>query len=172
MEYYELVKARHSVRKFTAGPVSQEALDRALDAARLAPSWRNGQCWRFIVIDDRETKKALADLIGSNPGAPAVRAAPYTIVLCALPDESGELDDKPYYLVDSGIAAAHLLLALTNEGLGGCFVGLFDEAQARALLGVPRDVKIVGFTPVGVPAGQPRERNRKALPELLHRNRW
>ena len=45
----ETVRLRRSVRKYSDQPVSEEVLNRCLEAARLAPSWRNGQPWRFII---------------------------------------------------------------------------------------------------------------------------
>ena len=47
MELYEAIRRRKSVRRYVDRPVEEEKLRRILEAARLAPSWRNGQCWRF-----------------------------------------------------------------------------------------------------------------------------
>ena len=57
MELYETIAARRSIRKYKEDPVPRETLDRVLEAARLAPSWCNRQCHRYIVVSDPETRK-------------------------------------------------------------------------------------------------------------------
>ena len=67
---------------------------------------------------------------------------------CAAPAQSGLKGDQPYYLLDVGIAMEHLVLAAARElGLGTCWIGWFDEQQARLALGVPEDVRVRGPPP-------------------------
>jgi len=60
MDVMQAIKDRRSVRKYRPDPVSDEALNTVLDAARWAPSWTNTQCWQFVIVRDPETKKRLA----------------------------------------------------------------------------------------------------------------
>ena len=52
MDALEMIRTRHSVRRFSDRPVEPEKLQAVLDAARMAPSWANMQCWRFVVVRD------------------------------------------------------------------------------------------------------------------------
>ena len=67
MEILEAIKKRRSIRKYKAIPVGDESIGVVLEAARWAPSWKNTQCWRFIVVRDDKIKAQLADTLWFNP---------------------------------------------------------------------------------------------------------
>jgi nitroreductase len=56
MDLYQAIKNRRSIRKYKPDSVPADKLERILEAARIAPSWSNLQCWRFIVVEDQDTK--------------------------------------------------------------------------------------------------------------------
>ncbi len=174
MELYEVLKNRRSVRKYNNEDVGADKLEKVLEAARIAPSWSNQQCWTFIVVRDPEKKKKLAESMPeNNPARKAVgETAPVVLVLCADPAESGKQDDKEYYLLDAGLAMQQLMLAAHAEGLGTCWVAWFDEDKAREACSVPEDQRIVGLTPLGVPEKQPSEKPRKDLKEIVYAEEW
>lgn len=174
MDIYEALKERRSVRKYTSDPVPEDKLNRLLEAGRLAPSWANKQCWRFIVVKDPEKKEKLASAMPKdNPARKAVgETAPVVIVLCADPEASGKQDGKDYYLLDSGLAMQQLMLAANAEGLGTCWVAWFDEATIREACAVPPEYRVVAITPVGVPEKQPSPRPRKDLSEITYAEEW
>ena len=174
MELYEVLRNRRSVRKYSSEDVGADKLEKVLEAARIAPSWSNRQCWKFIVVRDQETKKKLAESMPeNNPARKAVaETAPVVIVLCADPEASGKQDGKDYYLLDSGLAMQQLMLAAHAEGMGTCWVAWFDEAKAREACSVPDDQRVVGLTPLGVPEKQPSEKPRKDLNEIVYTEQW
>jgi nitroreductase len=89
---------------------------------------------------------------------------------------------KPYYLMDIGMAAEHLCLQAAELGLGTCMIGWFDEPEVRALLGVPRGLRVALLVTLGRPAdegagretggGEPRPRQRKDLSRIASRERY
>lgn len=88
MDIFQVFRARRSIRKYTDKPVEADKLEQILDAARLAPSWKNLQCWRFLVLDDQSRKAAILEAFPEdNPGRKAIAAAPVAIVVCADPAE-------------------------------------------------------------------------------------
>ena len=99
MELMQVVRSRRSVRKYRPDPVPQAKIDHVIEAARLAPSWANGQCWTFIVVTDPRVKRGLAEA-----GNEWREHAPVIIAACADPQESGTKGDQRYYLLDIGIA--------------------------------------------------------------------
>lgn len=173
MDVYEAIAARRSIRRYKPDQVSEEQVLRVLDAARLAPSWKDQQCWRFIIVRGEEGKAGiLAGFEDTNPGKKAITAAPVMIVLCADPQASGKMGDKDYYLVDAGITMENLMLAACAEGLGTCWLGEFDENPVKAALDIPVAWRIVGMTPLGHPDQDPKPRPRKALEEIVFCERW
>ncbi|MBC7343944.1 MAG: nitroreductase family protein [Clostridia bacterium] len=173
MELYDCISGRRSIRKFRSDPVPAEKLRRIIDAARMAPSWANKQCCWFIVVTDGAVKEAVAAAVPSrNPGKRALEQAPVIVVCCADPLRSGNVEGKPYYMLDAGIAMEHLVLAAYNEGLGTCWIGLFDEQALKVTLGVPEGVRIVALSPLGLADESPKARRRKSLEEVVWENQW
>jgi len=167
VELMEAIQQRRSIRQYRPDPVPSEKIDYVLEAARLAPSWANGQCCSFLVVSDPKVKHELA-----QAGNEWMEHAPVIIVACADPKLSGMKTDQPYYLLDVGIAMEHVVLAAVEQGLGTCWIGWFDEEKARAALGVPATVRVVASTPLGFPSEEPAARPRKSLAELVRTNRW
>jgi len=168
----EVFRERRSVRSYQERAVEEEKLLAVLEAARLAPSWANRQCWTFIVVRDEATRRAVAATLEGNPAQKAVATAPVLIVACADPEMSGKVKDQSYYLVDVGISLQQLCLEARNQDLGTCWIGWFDEDRVRAILDVPGNIRIVAMTPLGYPAAWPAERGRKPLQEIVFYEKW
>jgi len=163
MTFLQLAQARRSVRAYQAAPVSEEDLRYVLEAARLAPSARNSQLWKFIVVRNPETRKQLARA-ARNQGF--VGQAALIIAAVAL-DPAREMTCRvPAYAVDLAIAVDHITLAAAERGLGTCWIGAFDQDEARRILCVPEQYKIVTLLPLGHPADSPRPKNRKTMDEI------
>ncbi len=166
MEFMDVVKNRRSVRKYKADKVQKADIEYVLEAARLAPSWKNQQCWRYIVVTDAEMRKKISmrDWAAN---------APVVIVACADPTKAGDRDGKPYYMLDLGISMEHLVLAAADRGLGTCWLGaLFEEKTVRDALGVPETHRIVALTPLGYPDESPPAKERKPLSEIATWEKW
>lgn len=172
MSFFELSSARKSIRKFKDEPISQEAIDNIINAARLSPTWKNQQSCRIVVIEDRETIQKLGEAVNFNPGRGAYAKAPCVMVLCADPKKSGKNDGKDYYLVDAGIVGQQILLAAQAQGLGSVFVGWFPEAPVKELLAIPEEYKVVGIFPIGVPDIDPEAKPRVDASELASLNKF
>lgn len=171
MDLYEAIRGRVSTRAYRPRPVEEEKLRRVLDAARLAPSGKNGQPWIFIVVRDAETRSRL---VPACKGQAFVGQAPVVVAVCgreelAYQKMGGYWNSLP---VDVGIAVEHLMLAAEAEGLGTCWIGAFLEDEVRGILNVPANVKIVALTPLGYPAGEKVTRPRKDLEEIVMYERW
>jgi nitroreductase len=184
MDVMEAIRTRRSIRKFQDRPVEEEKLREVLEAARLAPSWANLQCWRFVVVKNPEVRSRISELsyiesffapkgYKTNPARKALAEAPVVIVACADPGRSGDLGGQHYYLTDTGIATQNLMLAAHAQGLGSVFVGVFDEEKIRDLLGIPANIRIVGLFPLGYPEGEKKEGPlRKPLGDIVLEEKW
>jgi len=180
MEFIDVIKARTSVREYSDRSVEAEKISYVLECARLAPSWRNKQCWRFIVIQNKETIKEIAKTSLINPW---VKTAPVLVVACGDPTESGKHGSLEYYMVDVSIALEQLVLAATDVGLGTCWTAGFKEDHVKELLEIPKRIRVVAITPLGYPADRKRiveqiikallrSNKRKTLDEIVHHEQW
>lgn len=173
MDIFQVFRDRRSIRKYKDTPVERDKIEQILDAARLAPSWKNMQCWRFMVLTEPAGKEAvLSAFADDNPGKKAILQAPVTVVVCADPHESDFSHEIEYFIADAAIAFEHLCLAAHAVGLGTCWMGLFDETKMKAGLGIPDTMRIVGVTPLGYPDQEPKPRPRKELSEIVCFDKW
>lgn len=170
MEVFEAIRTRRSIRNYENRPVENEKLMNVLEAARLSPSATNAQPWSFIVVTDRDVKERLR----SSYDRDWFVSAPVIIVACALPDEAWvRHDGEEYWKVDVTIAMQDLILAAWEEGLGTCWIGAFNEEEAKRALGIPEHVRVVAMTPLGYPAEEKGPvTDRKPLEEIVHYDRW
>ena len=184
METLEAIRTRRSVRKFSEQPVPLEKLQAVLEAVRQAPSWSNLQCWRLVVVEDRQVREKISELsyvesffatygYKSNPAQKALAQAPLVIVVCADPTKSGDLYGQQYFMTDTGIATQNLMLAAHDQGLASVFVGVFQVEALKTLLGIPEEIRIVGLFPLGYAAAEAKSGPpRKPLEEFVHYGTW
>ncbi len=166
MEFMDVVRMRRSVRKYKQTPVPRIDVEYVLEAARLAPSWGNKQCWRYIVVTDQAMRKRIT-MTDWAAGAPVV------IVACADPTKAGNRDGKPYYMLDVGISMEHLCLAAAERGLGTCWLGgQIDEVAVREALEVPESHRVVALTPLGYPDESPVAKERKLMADMVSWEKW
>jgi nitroreductase len=168
----EAIRKRRSIRKYEDTPVSDDQVKQVVETLLYAPSWANKMGWQVLVVKDAATREKLSAAIEGNPGARAVAQAPVLIAVCMDPAASGSLPGREYFMVDAGILMDHLMLEAADLGLGTVFIGMFDEDKVREVLGVPAEFKIVGLTPLGVPAKIPGERPRADLDQVVHWEKW
>ncbi len=171
MEFVDVIMKRRSIRGYKPDPISNEDLKFLLEAARLAPSWKNQQCWEYIIVKNEKRRIKIAE---SRPESKDwISQAPVIIVACAQPQNSGHMGDKDYYMTDIGISFEHLILAASDRGLGTCWVGEFDEKMVKEILDIPANVRVVAFTPVGYPAKEKGEiHRRKPLQEFCYYEKY
>ncbi|MFW6437572.1 MAG: nitroreductase family protein [Armatimonadota bacterium] len=169
MDVMDAIQQRFSVRKFKDYEVEQKKIERVLEAARLAPSARNLQEWRFVVVTDPEMREALSEAAN---GQRFVAEAPAVIVGCAVTSEHVMSCGLHCFPIDVSIAMAYITLAAVEEDLGTCWVGAFNSDRVRNLLGIPNDVIVVGLMPIGYPDAQAPPKKRMSLDEIMMEERW
>lgn len=172
MSFLELVNRRQSVRRYQAGHhISRDVLDRCLEAARLAPSACNSQPWSFVVVDEPGAVKSLAQAAcGHVPYRMNLFAADASALIAVVTEKmklaariGAQFRGVQYSLVDLGIACEHLVLQATEEGLGSCWLGWFNERAVKRRLDIPPGRKVDLLICLGVPADEPRDKQRRPL---------
>jgi nitroreductase len=131
MDFLDLVKKRRSVRSYLDKPVSDELLEKVLEAGRLAPSACNNQPWVAIVIKDDASRGKLENVYKRE----WFLRAPVIIAVCCDRSLSWKsADGRDSCAIDAAIALDHMTLAATELELGTCWVGAFNAAEARKVL--------------------------------------
>ncbi|MDD4608793.1 MAG: nitroreductase family protein [Bacteroidaceae bacterium] len=177
-DFISLVQARQSDRAFDVNhQVESEKIERILACASLAPSACNAQPWKFTVVTDadlaKEVGKAAAGL-GMNKFA---KDAPVHILISEeLPNFTsmigGVVKNKHFPLIDVGIAAAHIVLAAENEGLGSCILGWFDEKKIKELVGMPSSKRLLLDIVIGYATKDKRKKIRKKPEKVVTYNKY
>ena len=170
MNVFEAIRKRCSVRSFLDRPIDEAVLISVLEAGRLAPSAKNRQEWRFIVVKDSELRRRIG---AAANGQSFVGEAPLVVVACAVVDGYVMSCGQPSYPIDVAIALDHISLAAVELGLGTCWIGAFNEDKVKEILEIPEEVRVVELMPIGYPVHQnKREKNRLPLSKILKRDRW
>ncbi len=171
METWDALRARRNVRKYAERPISQEDLDRILEAARRTPSSTNQQAWDFVVVTDRER---LRELSGMWRYAAHVAGSAATIAMITPVSEDRDERDELQY--DLGQATMSIMLVAADLGIGSGHASVGDQALARKLLGLPEDRECPILIALGYPADRPlkpiRKPNRRAFDDVVHREGW
>lgn len=149
MTFMELASARFSVRKYADKPVEQEKIDAMLEAGRLAPTAHNIQPQKIFVARSAEAREKLRSVCKCTFGAPVIFVVGYDTTLSwnnkLMPGyESGE--------TDAAIVCTHMMLEATEQGLGTCWVGMFNSEEVKAALGLPENVRVTSLLPTGYAA--------------------
>jgi nitroreductase len=174
MSFLDLVRTRQSERRYSDKPVSREILERALEAARLAPSACNSQPWTFIVVDDPAMRDRLAGAAFSGIYSMNKFAAKAPALLVVVTERSkyvarlgGQMRGVQYSLIDIGIACEHFILQAAEDGVGTCWLGWFNERAAKKVLDLPRSARVDVIISVGYPeTPQVRDKNRKRVEDV------
>ncbi len=156
MNVLEAIRRRRSVRSYTGESIPEEDLEVLLKAARSAPSAKNLQPWKFIVITNKKTLQDLVSLC-HNQGFVADSGA--FIV--------GLTEDEKWSRIDLAIALDHLSLAAAQLDLGTCWIGAFKPDSFRSYFNVPPEYEITICMTVGYPSERGESPVKKSLEELV-----
>ncbi len=170
MNVFDAVKKRSSVRRFLDKPIEEEKLKVVFEAGRLAPSAKNLQEWRFIIVKDHEVRSKIGQAAN---GQVFVGEAPIVIVACAVTDLRIMSCGQLCYPIDVAIALDHISLVAVELGLSTCWIGAFDEDKVKDILGIPKEVRVVELMPIGYAAfNEVKEKNRLSLGTIVRYDHW
>jgi nitroreductase len=202
VELADAIGRRRMTRSFVAEPVATDVLDNLLEVALRAPSAGFSQGVDLVVLEGEPARARFWELAtdaswrGGGERSEGLRNAPVVVVPVADPaayeQRYGEPDKRgsllgglsasewpvPFWLVDASFVVMQLLLAATDAGLGALFFQLHAPADTVLEgLGVPAGRVTFGAVAIGHPApddkaGSPGSRARRAVQDVVHRDRW
>lgn len=158
MDFLKLAKERYSCRSFSTKEVEQEKIDSILEAAKVAPTARNLQPQKILVLTAEEEldKLSLCTKYGWN--------APVMMIIFYDKDISYKresYDNKDFGIIDASIVTTHMMLEIQNLGLGTTWIGAFDPDKLCEVYNIPRNLEPIAILPVGYPS-------EDAKPSKLH----
>jgi nitroreductase len=169
MEALEAILSRRSIRRYTAGAISEKTVTELLAAAMSAPSAGNQQPWQFVVVRDRQLIDQIPDI---HPYATMLREAALAILVC------GDLDLEKhagYWVQDCSAATQNLLLAAHASGLGAVWCGVHPREDRvvglRKLLGLPEHIVPMALISIGQPA-ESKPPSHRYDPARVHYDGW
>jgi len=172
-EFFNLIIKRQSCRKYLDKPVEKEKIMKCIEAARIAPSACNSQPWHFIVVNNKELSSKVAMCLQDQVMNKFTSQCQSFIIVV---EESGNLTSRAgalmkqqdYRSIDLGIATEHLCLAATEQNLGTCILGWFNEKELKKLLNINKLKRIRLVVTIGYPENKEiRNKIRKDINEIL-----
>lgn len=173
MEFEEVLKGRRSIRRYKDEAVSMDDVRACLNAAMLAPTWKNSQTGRFYVTQG----KALDNVLGSLPETNRAKVvnAPVLVVETFVKDVSGMGSDGQFAnegqngwgWYDLGLATENFCLQAEALGLGTLIMGIRDEDTLRKVCGIGDDETVGAVIALGHPDIHPVMPKRKELEERV-----
>ena len=168
MDFYELIKNRHSVRGFSDKKIEPGKLNRIIEAIERAPSAGNLQSYKIYAVHSKETKEELAKAAAYQE---FIAQSPVLLVFCADQKQAETKYEQRgfelYSVQDATIACAFAQLAAEAEGLASVWVGGFDPLEVSRIIQAMAFEVPVAILPIGYGAEKPEPTPRRPLKEIL-----
>jgi len=168
MDVSEAIRRRYSCRNYEDKPLEKEKLEAILEAARQAPSAKNLQDWRFVVVTDKATRKKLAAAANDQT---FIENAGAIIIACTVSEHVMRCG-QAIGPIDVSIAIEHMCLQATELGLATCWIGSFYPDKVRAVVGIPESIEIIELLALGYPADSPKEHRREPFESIVCFEKW
>ena len=168
MTVSEAIQSRYSCRSYQDRPIERDKLDVILEAARLAPSAKNMQDWRFVVVTNKDTRRRLAEAANNQM---FIADAGAVVVACSNSNHVMRCG-QPIAPIDVAIALEHIALQATELGLATCWIGSFYPDKVRSVLDIPQDITVVELMSLGYPADKQKGPKRMPVGEIVCFEKW
>ena len=163
MEYFEVLEKRFSCREFKDEEVSQELIDKILEAGRLSPTAVNFQPERIYVCKSEEILEKLKTACKYTFNARLIFVIAYNTKEAWV----RRSDDSEFGIVDASIVTTNMMNAITALGLGSCFVCSMHQDRVEEILGLPKHIKVLALLPTGYPKEIKKHNKRKNIKEIV-----
>ncbi len=147
MNVKEAIETRRAYRALAPVDITEDTVRDLAEAAHLAASCFNNQPWRFVFVRDRDVLERLFETLPD--GNAWARASSMIVAVVSRPDLDCQIMGRDYFLFDSGMATAHMILRATELGLVAHPIAGYSPKGARGVLGIPDDMTVVTLVIVG-----------------------
>jgi nitroreductase len=168
MNVSQAIRRRYSCRRYEARPIEPVKLAAVLEAARQAPSAKNLQDWRFVVVTEEATRRQLAAAANDQT---FLEDAGAIIIACSVSDHIMRCG-QAIGPIDVSIAIEHMCLQATELGLATCWIGSFYPDKVKPIVGIPEHINIIELLALGYPADSPKEHRREPIEAIVNFETW
>jgi len=147
MEVKEAINKRRAYRSLDPIDITDELISDLANVARIAPSCANNQPWRFIFIKDKDQLQKIFTTL--SPGNKWVEKASMIIAVFSTAQNDCIIRERLYYLFDTGLATAFIVLRATELGLIAHPIAGFNEEKAKEILKIPEDMRLITLVIIG-----------------------
>lgn len=177
MEALECIKSRRSIREFEETAVPHSLIEEIIESAAYAPSWKNTQIARYIVVESRDKINLLAEncVLGFKFNTKTMKGAAALVLVTMVNGRSGFEKDGSFStpkgdhweMFDAGIATQTFCLAAHAKGIGSVIMGIFDENKVNDAIDMPQGQQLAAIVAIGYPKGSAQAPRRKTVDDLL-----
>ena len=175
MEAIACIEGRRSIRKYKNEKVSHEVVEKIVEAASMAPSWKNTQIARYVVIEDEGMLEKIAAECTNDFNAKTIRSAAALVAVTIIKNRCGYERDGSFTTVkgdswqmfDAGVATQTFCLAAHNYGVGSVIMGIFDYDKVAELIEMPETQEMTALIAIGYPDEEPEAPKRKTVADLV-----
>jgi len=181
MNVKEAIEKRRAYRSLDPIEVSEELVNDLAEVAQIAPSCANQQPWRFIFVYDQNKLKELFSALSS--GNKWVEEASMIIAVFSKPENDCIIGERLYYLFDTGMVTAFIILRATELGLIAHPIAGFKESKSKEILKIPNEMRLITLIIIGkhskdvnpvlsdaMKLGEKQRPPRKRLEDLVYIN--
>ena len=173
MDAIECISTRRCIRRYLEVAVDFETIMTIVEAGSLAPSCGNVQDWKFIVVDNKDLMKKICE---HSLKQECIQNAAFLVVICSDPEHTemryGLRGERLYTIQNCAAAAENMLLTAHALGLGGNWVGAFDEEKLREILDIPGSARPQAILSFGYPDEVPDQKRVKDLRVITYFNNY
>lgn len=183
MNVKDAIETRRAYRSLEGIEIDSNLIHDLAHTAQIAPSCNNSQPWNFIFVYDQEQlQKLFSTLTAHNKWVE--KASMIIAVFSAVKDDC-MIKDRVYYLFDTGMATAFIILRATELGLVAHPIAGYNEAKAKEILGIPEQMRLITLINIGkhsdsinpvlsenMKLGEKQRPPRKPLSEMMYINKY
>jgi nitroreductase len=173
MNFNKILKTRASIKRYSNKKPSENKILDAIEAATLAPSPGNLQILKFIIVEDEEKIKKIAQACQQE----FIKKAPILIVVCSDSKKVDIMYDKradKYIKQHAGAVIENFLLKITEMRLASCWIGAFSEITIKNALKIPDNIDIQAILPIAYPhkTDKTKQKSKPNLGNVLYFETW
>jgi nitroreductase len=147
MEIDQLIQKRRAYRSLDPVEIDDEMIVALSESIRLSPSCFNNQPWRYVFVHERVKLQEMFETL--SKGNEWAKRASLIIAVFSKPENDCRIHGRNYYLFDTGMATAYLILKATDMGLVAHPIAGFDEKKVHEVLKIPDDMQVITLLVVG-----------------------
>jgi nitroreductase len=183
MNVKEATEKRRAYRSLDPVEIDDDLINDLAHVAQIAPSCSNSQPWRFVFVYNKEQLEKLFSTL--TPGNKWVEKSSMMIAVFSTPKDDCVIKERMYYLFDTGMAVAFIILRATELGLVAHPIAGFDEEKAKEILNIPKELRLITFINIGkhssevnpvlsenMKLGEKQRPPRKPLSKLIYINEY